>query len=164
MPSDLKELRASAVALPAKERGELTARLLASLEEEAEEVDLAAVERAWIDEVNRRRSRLLAGETATVPAEEALARVGAKLRTRMPAEAEEIATEALGLPADQRRRLAQRLLASLEEHADAVDVEAVERAWIAEAERRFERYLAGETKAVPLEEALARLRARPRQV
>jgi putative addiction module component (TIGR02574 family) len=119
MSSNLKELRASAAALPVKERGALAERLLASLDH--------------------------ADDTAAV-------------------ELGSIATEALGLPADQRRVLAQRLLASLEDHAGVVDVEAVERAWIAEAERRYERYLAGETKAVPLEEALARIRARKRRV
>ncbi|MBD0320091.1 MAG: addiction module protein, partial [Gemmatimonadetes bacterium] len=47
MPYDPTELRASAVALPVKERGALAERLLASLDPVD---DPAAVERAWIEE------------------------------------------------------------------------------------------------------------------
>ena len=42
------------------------------------------------------------------------------------------------------------------------DPDEVERAWITEAERRYERFLRGETQAVPAAEALARVRARLR--
>jgi Putative addiction module component len=45
------------------------------------------------------------------------------------------------------------------QHEAAADDE-VEQAWIAEADRRYARYLAGETQSVPAADALARVRAR----
>ena len=62
--------------------------------------------------------------------------------------------EALKLPADEREKLLERLLASL--HADP----EVEAAWEAEADRREAQLQSGEAKAVPGHEAMARLRAK----
>ncbi|HLM66109.1 MAG TPA: addiction module protein, partial [Longimicrobium sp.] len=42
------------------------------------------------------------------------------------------------------------------------DPDEVTRAWIAEAERRYQRFLRGESQAVPAAEAPARVRARLR--
>jgi putative addiction module component (TIGR02574 family) len=67
--------------------------------------------------------------------------------------------QVLELPLRERARLAQRLLESLDEDADE-DPAEVEQAWVEEAERRYERYLAGDTQPIPPEEALARVRAR----
>lgn len=72
----------------------------------------------------------------------------------------QLEAEALDLPAEQRVDLAQRLFASIEEEDALEDASEVERAWLEEAERRYERYLAGESQAVPAEEAIARVRAR----
>lgn len=72
----------------------------------------------------------------------------------------QLEAEALDLPAEQRVDLAQRLFASIEEQDALEDASEVERAWLEEAERRYERYLAGESQAVPAEEAIARVRAR----
>jgi putative addiction module component (TIGR02574 family) len=73
---------------------------------------------------------------------------------------EQLETEALNLPPEERATLVQRLLESLEEEDGMEDPAEVERAWLEEAERRYARYLAGETQPVPAAEALARVRAR----
>ncbi len=68
--------------------------------------------------------------------------------------ADEVESAALQLPREERARLAERLISSLEEESD------VERAWIEEAERRYERYRAGETRVVPAADVIARMRQR----
>ncbi|HEU0078881.1 MAG TPA: addiction module protein [Longimicrobiaceae bacterium] len=67
---------------------------------------------------------------------------------------EEVESAALQLPREERARLAERLISSLEEESE------VERAWIEEAERRYARYRAGETRVVPAAEVIARMRER----
>ena len=65
-----------------------------------------------------------------------------------------LSNEALTLPPDQRLALARRLL-------DSVDLEpepGAEAAWEAEIARRIARFDAGESKAIPASEVLARLR------
>ncbi len=57
-----------------------------------------------------------------------------------------------------RAALARTLLEDL----DSLQDEDVEALWIAEAERRYEAYLAGKTKAVPGDEVMARLREKLR--
>jgi putative addiction module component (TIGR02574 family) len=61
---------------------------------------------------------------------------------------------ALGLPADRRAELADRLLSSLE---DPVDPEIV-KAWAEEADRRMEALRQGRVKAVSGEEGMAQIR------
>ncbi len=51
-----------ALKLPAKERADVAAELLSSLDE-AEADDPAEVERLWAEEVERRARRVLAGES-----------------------------------------------------------------------------------------------------
>lgn len=80
MPMDPDQIEAAALALPADKRERIAERLLESLEEQEDDVDLAAVERAWIEEANRRRQRYLDGATGAVSAEEALARAFAGVR------------------------------------------------------------------------------------
>jgi putative addiction module component (TIGR02574 family) len=58
----------------------------------------------------------------------------------------------LELPAHERARLAERLIASLEEESEA------ERAWYAEAERRLEEIQAGSVREVPADEVYGSLR------
>lgn len=66
-------------------------------------------------------------------------------------------SELLALSAEDRARLAERLIESLDDAPEDDPVE-VERAWVAEAERRYTRYLAGDQSARPAEEVLARVR------
>jgi putative addiction module component (TIGR02574 family) len=56
-----------------------------------------------------------------------------------------IADEVLKLPARSRARLAQRLLASLEEAADP----EAENAWRAEVEKRSSELMRGDVKGIP---------------
>ena len=60
-----------------------------------------------------------------------------------------------------RARLAQRLLASLEDEGD-VDEAAVERAWAEEAARRLDDLRSGRVEGIPADEVFAALRARLR--
>jgi putative addiction module component (TIGR02574 family) len=62
--------------------------------------------------------------------------------------------ELLKLPATERARLAERLIASLDEDS------AVEAAWIAEVRRRDEEIRSGVVKAIPVEDALSSIRTR----
>jgi putative addiction module component (TIGR02574 family) len=66
---------------------------------------------------------------------------------------EQLQAEALKLPKPHRARLAEALISSLDEDSD------VDQAWDDEADRRYQRYLAGEEKVVAAEPALAELRA-----
>ena len=68
----------------------------------------------------------------------------------------EIEALALKLPRDERARLAEVLIASLDE------LDEVEAAWADEAERRYEELRSGKVKGVPADEVFARIRARPR--
>ncbi len=74
---------------------------------------------------------------------------------------EQLEAEALDLPASERARLAQRLLASLDDE-EAEDPQEVERAWEEEIRRRLQAYHAGEVKTIPASEVLAKARARLR--
>lgn len=68
---------------------------------------------------------------------------------------DQIEVEALGLPPEERARLAERLLASLgEERA------VIERSWEEEIRRRLADFDAGRTQAIPASEVFARARAR----
>lgn len=74
---------------------------------------------------------------------------------------EQLEAEALNLPLNQRARLAQRLLASLDEE-EAEDPQEVERAWEEEIRRRLEAYHAGKVQTIPASEVFAKARARLR--
>lgn len=67
---------------------------------------------------------------------------------------QQIESAALELPLHERARLAERLLASLDQEA------AVEEAWAAEIERRVQGYRSGTLPAHPGDEVLAEARAR----
>lgn len=77
----------------------------------------------------------------------------------MSPELDQVITTALALSRDERAKLAERLLASLEDEEDREDPETVERAWVDEVKRRQERFRRGEIREVPADEALARVRA-----
>ncbi len=68
---------------------------------------------------------------------------------------QELEAEALKLPVEARGELATRLLESLEPS----DSEIQER-WIREAERRAEEMRSGRVRGEPIDEVLARIRAR----
>lgn len=72
----------------------------------------------------------------------------------MPSVGRELEAAALSLPRAERARLAERLLASLDDEAD------VEEAWQDEVKRRLEAYRKGELEAVPASEVLQEARDR----
>jgi putative addiction module component (TIGR02574 family) len=67
--------------LPPRERAEVAAELLASLDEELPE-DPAEVARAWGAEIERRARRALAGNTAATPWEEVRKKLEDRLAER----------------------------------------------------------------------------------
>ncbi len=73
----------------------------------------------------------------------------------MPIALKKLQDQALKLPARSRARLAERLIASLDEAADA----DAERVWIAEAERRVGELASGKVKAVPASRVFRKARA-----
>lgn len=72
----------------------------------------------------------------------------------MPIPVHQLEAEVLGLPADERARLLELLLASFEPRSKA------QQAWIELAARRRDEVCQGMTTMVPGDEALARVRAR----
>ena len=76
-----QELLRDAMALPVKERADLAAELLASLDDAAAE-DSAEVEAAWAAEIERRARRVMTGETAGIPWEDVRRRAEADLRRK----------------------------------------------------------------------------------
>lgn len=72
-----------------------------------------------------------------------------------------IENEALSLPREDRARLVMHLLESLEERP-AADPQQVERAWLEEANRRYEAYRRGEEIAIPAEQVFSELREEDR--
>ena len=71
----------------------------------------------------------------------------------MEAVLETVEADALSLNVYERAALAQRLLASLDQD------DGVERAWDAEVERRIAEIDSGAVQMIPINEALAHLRA-----
>ena len=76
-----QELLREAMTLPVKERADLAAELLASLDDAASE-DPAEVEAAWAAEIERRARRVMTGETAGIPWEDVRRRAEAALRRK----------------------------------------------------------------------------------
>ncbi|MFN0316128.1 MAG: addiction module protein [Burkholderiales bacterium] len=71
----------------------------------------------------------------------------------MDTELEKLEAQALKLGPGERAALAQRLLSSLDEDSE------IEEAWAKEVERRIAEVESGAVKLIPIEEALARVRA-----
>lgn len=69
--------------------------------------------------------------------------------------ARDLESHALKLPRRERARLAQRLIASLDQEIDA----DAERLWLAEAERRLAELKSGKVAAIPAEQVIKRVRA-----
>ena len=76
-----QELLREALALPAGERADVAAELLASLDEPAAD-DEATVQAAWAREIERRGRRVLSGESAGEPWEEVRGRIARGLAKR----------------------------------------------------------------------------------
>lgn len=76
-----QELLRQAMALPVKERADLAAELLASLDDAVAE-DPAEVEAAWAAEIEHRARRVIAGETLGTPWEDVRRRAESDLRRR----------------------------------------------------------------------------------
>jgi putative addiction module component (TIGR02574 family) len=74
----------------------------------------------------------------------------------MSAALKKIEAEAMRLTARARARLAERLIASLDQEPADPDAEKL---WIAEAQRRAEELASGKVKGVPLEKVLKKARA-----
>ena len=70
---------------------------------------------------------------------------------------EELERQLLELPADERARIARRLIESLD---DPTDEAAIETAWNLEIKRRIEEMDRGEVEMIPAEEVFARIRER----
>ena len=71
----------------------------------------------------------------------------------MPATLEQIASDALGLPAQSRAFLAEKLLESLD-HEDALPVSD---AWVAEVKKRCQEIDEGRVQCIPAEEVFDEL-------
>jgi len=67
------------MSLPADERANVAAELLASLDDDAPE-DPAAVQAAWAKEIERRARRVLAGESSGQPWDDVRDRVARRLK------------------------------------------------------------------------------------
>ena len=74
----------------------------------------------------------------------------------MAISAEQVEADALQLPAPQRARLVERLIASLDEDADH------EQAWVDEVQRRLAELQSGQAQGIPAADILAEARARLR--
>lgn len=76
MAITLKEIEAQAMALSARERGELANRLIASLDGEPEGT-LEEIAKAWDEEIARRVADMEAGRTQWTPAEQVFSEIDA---------------------------------------------------------------------------------------
>jgi putative addiction module component (TIGR02574 family) len=66
----LAAIETQALKLSLKERGQLAAKLIASLDE----ADPKEVEQMWVEETERRYQKLLAGKAKLIPAKDVMAR------------------------------------------------------------------------------------------
>ena len=80
MATTLKEVEAQAMALSARERGELANRLIASLDGEPEGSP-EEIAKAWDEEIARRVADMEAGRTQWIPAEQVFAEIDALIAT-----------------------------------------------------------------------------------
>jgi putative addiction module component (TIGR02574 family) len=80
MTQRTQDLLREALALPADERADVAAELLASLDEG--DVATEEIEAAWAVEIERRARRVLSGESAGIPSEDVRRRAEAELRKR----------------------------------------------------------------------------------
>jgi putative addiction module component (TIGR02574 family) len=81
MTDRAQQLLREALTLPVDQRADIAAELLASLDE-PETMDAETVEAAWAREIERRATRVLAGESLGEPWEDVRARVARRLAER----------------------------------------------------------------------------------
>jgi putative addiction module component (TIGR02574 family) len=74
----------------------------------------------------------------------------------MPAIPKDLEDQVMRLPVDLRARLAEQLIASLDQEPADADAKAL---WIVEAQRRAEELAAEKVKGIPAEQAFANARA-----
>jgi hypothetical protein len=72
MHFSIQEIQSAAMEMKPTERASLAAQLIESLEEERNAIDEEAIERLWIEEVERRIARVEAGLEEFIPAEKVL--------------------------------------------------------------------------------------------
>jgi putative addiction module component (TIGR02574 family) len=80
MTSRAQELLREALALPAEDRADVAAELIASLDDT--DTDIADVEATWAAEIEKRARRVLAGESPGVPWEDVRQRAETDLQKR----------------------------------------------------------------------------------
>jgi putative addiction module component (TIGR02574 family) len=73
---------------------------------------------------------------------------------------QQLEDDALGLPANERARLARRLLESLDEEIE--DPAEVERSWETQIQRRLDEYRAGKVQTTPAAAVFSEARRRIR--
>jgi putative addiction module component (TIGR02574 family) len=78
--------------------------------------------------------------------------------TLMTQATQRLLEQAMALPADEKIRFAEELLASL----DPADQKEIDAAWAEEIDRRIADYDAGRAQAIPADEVFRRLRERAR--
>ncbi|HVQ39213.1 MAG TPA: addiction module protein, partial [Pyrinomonadaceae bacterium] len=71
---------------------------------------------------------------------------------------EQLASDAMKLPVRDRVRLAQQLVASLDEDTEAATEKEIEELWFAEAERRLGELRSGSVEGVSAEDAFRNAR------
>ncbi len=74
MTTNVEELEAEALCLPAAQRAHLVEKLIASLDSEPD------IEAAWADEVERRHAEIEAGTVELLPGAETMARLRAEFQ------------------------------------------------------------------------------------
>jgi putative addiction module component (TIGR02574 family) len=79
MARTINQIVAEARQLSPAERADLAQQLFATLEDEAPLEAASEIEEAWLQEAERRYQSYLTGDTTSVPAAEALARVRHRL-------------------------------------------------------------------------------------
>lgn len=82
MTQRAQELLREVLALPADQRADVAAELLASLDEPTTDDDPAAVQAAWASEIEKRARRVMADASSGEPWEEVRERVARRLAKR----------------------------------------------------------------------------------
>ncbi|MCR4316632.1 MAG: addiction module protein [Planctomycetes bacterium] len=79
----------------------------------------------------------------------------------MPKTFEEVERDAMELSEAERAKLANNLIASIEEDEENIEIDPkIERAWMDEVARRIDAYDKGLIKAIPADEASAEVKRR----
>ncbi len=82
----LKDVEVQALGLPPQQRSELIHSLIASLDGPMEDSP-EAIAKAWDEEIDRHVANMDAGRTKWIPADEAFARINARIREAKDADA-----------------------------------------------------------------------------